>query len=154
MNDAPTDRTPFSLFVFLGLCIAAGVIAAPYVPERPATPQLPDLSDATIVEIRDSDGRTVLSGEFRSHIDPLGNEEKDAALTDGTGQQVVGEVEIDIPGPGAANPQQELEVDIIRVAPNGKFAVFIDDLEVLNFLSDDRGSIDIEIQGGMELTPR
>jgi hypothetical protein len=155
MPEASSDRMPFSLLLFLALCITAGVMAAPYVPERPAgLAELPDLSDATIVEIRDSSGRTVLSGEFRSHTDPLGNEEKDAALTDRKGQEVVGEVEIEIPGPDSADRQQELEIDIIRVAPNGKFSVFIDDREVLTFMSDDRGSIDIEIQGGSELTPR
>lgn len=155
MEEAPSDRMPFSLLLFLALCITAGVIAAPYVPERPTTAeQLPDLSDASIVEIRDAGGRTVLSGEFRSHTDALGNVEKDAALSDGKGQQVVGEVEIEIPGPEAANPHQELEIDIIRVAPNGKFSVFIDDREVLTFMSDDRGSIDVEIEGPSDLTPR
>jgi hypothetical protein len=124
------------------------------VPVRPPTAaELPDLSGAAIVEIRDARGRTVLSGEFRSRTDPLGNEEKDAALTDAKGQQVVGEVEIEIPGPEAANPHQELEIDIIRIAPNGKFSVIIDDREILTFISDDRGSIDVEIQGG-SLPPR
>jgi hypothetical protein len=148
MNDSPSDRMPLSLIVFLGACIAVGVAAAPYVPDQPpAAAPLPDLSGAAIVEVRDARGRTILSGEFRSRTDPLGNEEKDAALTDGKGQQVVGEIEIEIPGPQAANQEQELEVDIIRVAPNGKFAVFIDDREIMTFLSDDRGSIDMEVSG-------
>jgi hypothetical protein len=146
---------PLTLVVFLGVCIAAGVAVSSYVPDRPAAPaELPDLSGASIVEIRDAGGRTVLTGEFRSRIDPLGNEEKDAALTDGKGQQVVGEVEIEIPGPEAANPHQELEIDIIRVAPNGKFGVFIDDREILTFMSDDRGSIDMEIESGSARMPR
>jgi hypothetical protein len=152
MADDQSDRMPLSLLVFLGACIAAGLAAAPYVPDRPPTAaELPDLSGATIVEIRDAQGRTVLSGEFRSRTDPLGNEEKDAALTDRKGQQVIGEVEIEIPGPEAANQEQELEIDIIRVEPNGKFALFVDDREILTFISDDRGSIDMELQGGAML---
>jgi hypothetical protein len=156
MTDTTSDRLPITLLLFLGVCIAAGVIAAPYARvESPAAAALPDLSAATIVEIRDAAGRTVLSGEFRSRLDPLGNEEKDAALTDGKGQRVVGEVEIEIPGPEAANPEQELEIDIIRIAANGKFALVIDDREVLTFMSDDRGSVDMEIQGvGSQLIPR
>ena len=152
MADTPSDRMPLSLLAFLGACIAAGVTAAPYVPALPPTAaELPDLSGATIVEIRDARGRTVLNGEFRSRTDPLGNEEKDAALSDGKGQQVVGEVEIEIPGPEAANQEQELEIDIIRVAANGKFALFIDDREILTFMSDDRGSIDLEVHGSAML---
>jgi hypothetical protein len=156
MTGSRSDRIPLSLVAFLGVCIAAGVLAAPYVPDRPpSAAALPDLSGASIVEIRDANGRTVLSGELRSRMDPLGNEEKDAALTDGRGQPVIGEVEIEIPGPEAASQEQELEIDIIRIAPNGKFALFIDDREILTFLSDDRGSIDMEITSGSSLpTPR
>jgi hypothetical protein len=149
MDDGRVDRVPLSLVVFLAVCIAGGVLAAPFVPDQPpATATLPDLSGATIVEIRDAMGRPVLNGEFRSRIDPLGNEERDAALTDSRGEQVIGEVEIEIPGPQAARQEQELEIDIIRIAPSAKFALFIDDREILTFISDDRGSIDWEVSSG------
>jgi hypothetical protein len=130
MSDSRTDRIPLSLLLFLGLCITAA---------------LPDLSDASIVEIRDANGRAVLNGEFRSRTDAFGNVEKDAALTDRRGQPVVGEVEIEIPGPNSPTQDQELEIDIIHIASRGKFALFIDDREILNFISDDRGSIDMEV---------
>ena len=156
MGDGYPNGIPLRLVVVLGLCIAAGVAVAPYVPDQPATAaELPDLSGASIVEIRDAGGRTVLTGEFRSRKDAVGNEEKDAALTDSRGQQVIGEVEIEIPGPEAANQEQELEVDIIRVAPNGKFSLIVDDREILTLMSDDRGSIDVELtSGGSSLSPR
>jgi hypothetical protein len=154
MDENASDRLPLSLVLLLGLFLAAGIAAAPFVPaQQPTAASLPDLSGASIVEIRDAAGRTVLSGEFRTRTDPLGNEEKDAALTDRTGQRVVGEVEVEIPGPEAATPEQELEIDIIRIAPNGKFAVFIDDREVLTLMSDDRGSVDLEITSASPLGP-
>jgi hypothetical protein len=154
MDENDSDRLPLALFVLLGLFLAAGIAAAPYVPAQPpSAATLPDLSGASIVEIRDASGRTVLSGEFRTRTDPLGNEEKDAALSDRKGQRVVGEVEIEIPGPEATNREQELEIDIIRIAPDGKFALFIDDREILTFMSDDRGSVDVEITSDSPLTP-
>src|SRR5688572_16269621 len=58
---------------------------------------LAQVKEASIVEVRDTDGRAVLLGEFRAHTDPLGNTEFDAALYDRTGTKVIGEVELDIP---------------------------------------------------------
>lgn len=109
--------------------------------------QLGDLSEAHIVEIRDPEGRTELSGELRTRTDPVGNVEKDAALVNRSGTEVIGEVEIEIPGAHASDRRQELEIDIIRVAPQTTFTVVIDDRPVATFTTDDRGSIDLEIEG-------
>ena len=155
MSRTPDEPLPISLFAILAICLAGGLAAAPLLPpEPPSAAALPDLSGASIVEIRDANGRPVLTGEFRARTDSLGNQEMDAALTDGKGQRVIGEVEVEIPGPEAANNEQELEIDVIRIAPNGKFALFIDDREILTFMSDDRGSVDLEItSGGSEFPP-
>ena len=113
---------------------------------------LGDISEAHIVEIRDHRGETVLSGEFRSRVDLLGNTEKDAALTDRRGRTVIGEVELEIPAPTRVNQRPELEVDIIGLPPRGAFAVVIDDRIVGTFTTDDRGSVDMELQEG-EIPP-
>lgn len=107
--------------------------------------EMGDLSHAQVVEIRDERGRTVLSGEFRARTDPAGNVEKDAALADAGGQRVIGEVEVEI-NPRDSEPHQELEVDVIRLAPAARFTVFIDDRAVATFTTDDRGSIDFEME--------
>jgi hypothetical protein len=68
---------------------------------------------------------------------------------------VVGEVEIDVSRPDAANPRQELEIDIISLTPNTEFAVYLDDRRAASFTTDDRGSIDIEIESAPpEETPQ
>ena len=113
---------------------------------------LGDVSGASLVEIRDDQGMTVLSGEFRSRTDALGNTEKDAALMDSQGRRVIGEVEVEIPAKGRADRRPELEVDIIELKPNATFTVVIDDTPVGRFTTDDRGSIDVELQEG-ELPP-
>jgi hypothetical protein len=138
------------LAVLCGLVMVAGLAmpsltgdhsgAAPIV--------LGDVSQAHIVEIRNHRGETVLSGEFRSHVDAVGNTEKDAALADPQGRTVIGEVELEIPAPGRANRQPELEVDVMGLPPRAAFTVVIDDRIVGAFTTDDRGGVDMELQEG------
>jgi hypothetical protein len=145
MSDTGRDKAPWALAVLLAAFLVAGVAAARLNQYSKAEPGFPDLSGAQIVEIRDARGKTVLSGEFRSRTDALGNIEMDAALRDRGGRRVIGEVEIEIPGPNSIVPEQELEIDIIEVEPNAKFSLYLDDREVTTFTTDDRGSIDIEL---------
>jgi len=142
------------LFLTCGLLMACGLVfgvVAGATPDMP-TVELGDVSEAQVVEIRDQDGMTVMSGEFRSHVDALGNTEKDAALMDRRGRRVIGEVELEVPAPGRENRRPELEVDIIELAPRQTYTVVVDDRPVATFTTDDRGSIDMELQEG-ELTP-
>jgi hypothetical protein len=102
MNMPQARRTAIELIVFSCAVIGAGIVLNAVAPDRRphAITGLGDLSAAHIVEIRDSGGSVVLSGEFRSRVDALGNTEKDAELTDQQGRTVIGEVEIELPGPG------------------------------------------------------
>ena len=137
---------PPALIGLLAVLLVAGVVASRLVPAvGEAGSALPDLSHAQFVEVRDARGRTVLSGEFREREDPLGNVTRDAALVDRPGHHVIGEIEINIPGPHSMAPGQELEIDIIEMSPNSKYSLFIDDREVATFSTDDRGSIDMEV---------
>jgi hypothetical protein len=143
------------LTVMCALLVAGGV-AVPMVTGAKTTASLialGDVSAAHIVEIRDADGVVLLSGEFRSNVDSLGDTEKDAALLDLRGRTVIGEVEIEIPVVTRENRRAELEVDIIGLPPRRTFAVVIDDRIVATFTTDDRGSVDMELQEG-EIPPR
>ena len=138
------------LAVLCGPLIVAG-IAMPILAGAQAAPAaivLGDVSEAHIVEIGDHRGETILSGEFRSRVDLLGNTEKDAALIDRRGRTVIGEVELEIPAPTRENRRAELEVDIIGLSARETFAVVIDDRIVGSFSTDDRGSVDMELQEG------
>jgi hypothetical protein len=138
------------LSVMCGLLIAAGV-AVPILIGAKATPPaiaLGDVAEAHIVEIRDHRGASVLSGEFRSRVDALGNVEKDAALTDRRGRVVIGEVELEVPAAARENRRPELEVDIIGLPARATFTIVIDDRIVGAFTTDDRGSVDMEVQEG------
>lgn len=111
------------------------------------------VKEASIVEVRDAEGRSVLLGEFRAHKDPLGNTEFDAAFYDRSGAKVIGEVELDIPPSSRTDRRPELELDIIGLPPRQNFTLVIDDREVATFATDDRGSIDREIQEGESAAP-
>jgi hypothetical protein len=138
--------------VLCGVLIAAGLTMPLVTGANSAPPAmtmaLDGLSEAHIVEIRDRRGRTVLSGEFRSSVDALGNTEKDAGLTDRRGAAVIGEVELELPASARANRRVELEVDIIGLPANETFTIVIDDRTVGTFGTDDRGSVDMEVQEG------
>ena len=138
------------LITICGLLIVGGATMPILTGEnaRPAPVVIGDVSEAHIVEIRDEHGQAVLFGEFRSRVDTLGNIEKDAALIDRRGHTVVGEVEIEIPAVGRENRRPELEVDIIGLPGRAAFTIVIDDRTVARFTTDDRGSVDMEIQEG------
>ncbi len=143
------------LAVICGLLMIGG-LAMPTLTGENAMPSaiaLGDVSEAQIVEIRDHRGETVLSGEFRPRVDTLGNTEKDAALTDQRGRTVIGEVELEIPPPLREDRRPELEVDIIGLPSRQTFSIVIDDRIVGTFTTDDRGSVDMELQEG-EIPPR
>lgn len=132
---------PLLTIGFVGRMYAGAPIAAEVV-------TLGDLRNAHLVEIRDAGGKVVLSGEFRSRVDSLGNTEKDAELTNQRGATVIGEVEIELPAPGRDHTRPELEVDIIHLQPRQTHTVVIDDRIVATFTTDDRGSADLELQEG------
>jgi hypothetical protein len=148
-------RTLMLLALICGLLIAGGIAVKTLTGPELTAPAvtLGDVSEADIVEIRDHRGITVLSGEFRSRVDMLGNTEKDAALTDRRGRKVIGEVEIEIPAPARDNRHPELEVDVIGLPPRETFTVVIDDRIVGTFTTDDRGSVDMELQEGENPAP-
>jgi hypothetical protein len=133
--------------------IAVGLAASTVLPRTvPAkSVALAEVTEATLVEIRDHRGVAVLSGEFRTRVDALGNTERDAALVDRAGNRVIGEVELETPAPDRTDRRPELEVDIIGLAPREVFTIVIDDREVGAFTTDDRGSVDMELQEGEPL---
>jgi hypothetical protein len=134
-----------ALLLLLGCGMVVNLLAAP---PPDATVSLANLSGASLVEIRDQRGTVVLSGEFRSRTDALGNTEMDADLGNRRGHAVIGEVEIEIPAAGREHRRPELEVDIIRLSPRSRYLVVIDDRTVGTFVTDDRGSVDMELQEG------
>jgi hypothetical protein len=154
--DRSNERKAIALLVAVCTLLMMGGLAMGVVtgamPEMPVL-ELGDVSEAQVVEIRDMNGVTVLSGEFRSRTDALGDTEKDAALLDRGGRRVVGEIELEVPAANRPNRRPELEVDIMDLPPRQTFTVVVDDRPVASFATDDRGSVDMELQEGEMPTP-
>jgi hypothetical protein len=131
---------------FSAICLAAGWgLSSDTLSARV---ELRDLSDATFVEIRTLGGDVAMSGELRNRVDPLGNIEKDAALSGTQFDRVIGEIEIEIPRPGAPDQGQEIEIDVIALRPFTIYQVFVNDQPAARFTTDDRGSVDVELVTG------
>jgi hypothetical protein len=139
-----------------GAVLGVGLAISAWTEARAAVEPviLRHLSEAHIVEIRSADGHGVVSGEFRSTTDAMGNVEKDAALVDARGSRVIGEIELEFPHQGRADRRPELEVDVIGLPPNQRFTIVVDNQPVGIFTTDDRGSADLEIQEGEILQAR
>lgn len=150
MPDSTSERYLFLLLTLVCCAVITLGVAIRLSGQTPVSAPitLGHAVDADLVEIRDRAGATVLSGEFRSQVDTLGNTEKDAALFDKRGRVVIGEVEIEFPAPGRTDRRPELEVDIMGLRPRETFVVVVDDRVVGTFVTDDRGSIDMELQEG------
>jgi hypothetical protein len=141
------------LVVACSLLMAAGIATRTDNTSTALQPiVLGNIAQAEMVEIRDQSNVAVLSGEFRSSVDLLGNTEKDAALIDRRGRRVIGEVELEIPAKSRTDRRPELEVDILGLPPRQTFTVVVDDRVVGSFVTDDRGSVDMELQEG-EMPP-
>lgn len=141
------------LVVACSLLMAAGIATRTDNTSTALPPiVLGNIAQAEMVEIRDQSNVAVLSGEFRSSVDLLGNTEKDAALIDRRGRRVIGEVELEIPAKSRTDRRPELEVDILGLQPRQTFTVVVDDRVVGSFVTDDRGSVDMQLQEG-EMPP-
>jgi hypothetical protein len=155
-HDSSSDdrRMRAQVILLCGAVMAVGLAISAWTEARAAVEpvMLRHLSEAHIVEIRDARGQGVLSGEFRSRTDTMGNVEKDAALADARGNQVIGEIELEFPHQGRADRRPELEVDVIGLPRNQRFTIVVDNQPVGVFTTDDRGSADLEIQEG-EILP-
>jgi hypothetical protein len=153
VSDSATGEGNYPAAKVLGaiMCLALICLASTLAMPRAAASALlhsGDFSEATFVEVRTRDGSVVMSGELRSHVDSLGNVEKDAALLGRQQERVVGEIEIDIPRKDADDQRQELEIDVISLEPRTVYEVFVNDEHAATFTTDDRGSVDVELLSG------
>ena len=155
-NRLAEGRMHALLSLFCGAVMATGLGISVWTKTSAAVEpvMLRHLSEAHIVEIRNADGQAVLSGEFRSRTDAAGNVEKDAALLDARGHQVIGEIELEFPDKRRIDRRPELEVDVMGLPRNQPFTIVVDNQPVGIFRTDDRGSADLEVQEGELLQAR
>ncbi len=148
-DQVPAAKIIIALFLAGVLSMTLGYWLSAKIDIAASQPAPHDLSGATFVEVRTLAGEVVMSGELRDHVDSLGNIEKDAALLGAAREQVIGEVEIEIPRRGTENRRQELEVDVISLQPHTTYVLMVDDRRTATFTTDDRGSVDVELHASI-----
>ena len=107
---------------------------------------LGDLSRATAVEVKDAEGRVVLSGTFGTEQkDDDGARERKAALAAASGP---GEGEAEIEVTADATPRVELEVEVENLAASQTFTVYVDGQQAATLTTDARGKAEVELSSG------
>jgi hypothetical protein len=102
-----------------------------------------NFTNAAIAEIRDSQGRTVLQGQFALNVEDDDDTERKAALKPtGIDADAAGEAEVEWPKAGGP---QEVEFTATGLEPGAKFTCVIDGQELATVTADKKGKAEVEL---------
>jgi hypothetical protein len=106
----------------------------------------PDLTTASVVEVRNDSGAVVLRGEF-GEATVSGNEtERHAELkAAGPVASAKGTAEIEIVR-SSNRTERELELDVEGLPAGATYSILLDNQSVGNFRSDPRGTAEVELK--------
>lgn len=130
--------------------VCAGLwFAAPLAAQKvnaPLPTDIPDMSNAQFMIIKDAAGNTVLRGRLVRQP-PDGDEIERECVLVGTGEfaKVEGEGEVEVKQVGEYLEQQ-VEFEIEGMPPKTTYTVFIDAHEVGTFTTDAHGSAEVELE--------
>jgi hypothetical protein len=140
------------LIPILGMCLLFVYAATEVVStntddlELPLPASLQDLSKVKLIEVRDGAGEVVLSGSFGAPVQKAKGTEYSAVLVaTNVDADATGEAEIEISKSADGFIEQELEVNVERLAPLTTFKLFVDGQEITPFTTSRRGEAEIEI---------
>lgn len=103
-----------------------------------------DFTNAAVAEVRDTQGQTVLSGQFQAVEEDDDDVERKAPLAPtGTDADAAGEAEVEFAKDAPA--EQEVEFSIRNVAPNASFTFVIDGKTIATATADARGRANVEL---------
>jgi len=113
--------------------------------KHPLPASITRLDEVKLVEVRDSGDQVVLSGNFSGPVAD-GNEMERKAVLTGTGADpdARGKAEIET---GTKNnvTEQELELDVKKLAPGSTFKLLLDGQEVASFATNHEGDAEVEV---------
>lgn len=103
-----------------------------------------DFTNATLAEVRDAHGQTILSGPFQLVDEEDDDVERKAALAPtGVDADATGEAEIEFSGTAPA--EQELEFSVRNVAAGAVLTFVIDGTDVGTATADSAGRAEVEL---------
>jgi hypothetical protein len=114
-------------------------------------PPAGDFTNATLAEVRDSQGQIVLSGHFQLVDEEDDDLERKAVLAP-TGREAnaTGEAEVEFSRNGPA--EQEVEFSLRNVSPGTAFTFAIDGVDLGTATADARGRAEVELELRMPAT--
>jgi hypothetical protein len=103
-----------------------------------------NFTNASVAEIRDTQGRTVLQGQFAVNAEDDDDIERKAALKPtGIDADAAGEAEVEWPKTGGP---QEVEFSATGLEPGARFTCWIDGQEVATVTADKKGKAEVELE--------
>jgi hypothetical protein len=139
------------LFSLLGMIAlfafaAINVISSEVHEVKQALPgSLNNLAEVKTLEIKDADGRLILSGHFGSPKPSSDELERQTVLTaTDVMPKAKGVAEIEISNTRASFTEQELELSVKQLSAGAEFYLFIDGQEVASFTTNHQGKAELE----------
>ncbi|HEY0099533.1 MAG TPA: hypothetical protein VGB76_11340 [Pyrinomonadaceae bacterium] len=134
------------MFLTFGYAALAIVRSSAGELKQPLPPSLDNLAASRLVEIRDVDGRVVLSGNFTLTTKRDGEIEGAAPLTaSGVDPDAEGVAEIEISNEKNNVVEKELEIEVRNLAANSSYNLFIDGEQAATFKTNPRGVAELEL---------
>jgi hypothetical protein len=133
------------LIVCLGINVALPLVLG-VKPNAGPSQRLRNLSQASIVEVRDGLGRGVLRGHFQARAAQPGDELRAAHLVSDN-DLTVGKAEIELTRHPNGALVQELEVDVNGLDRDSLFTVVVDGVTSGTFRTDPFGGGELELYG-------
>jgi hypothetical protein len=112
--------------------------------KQPLPTSIGDLARVKSVEIKDSAGRVVLSGNFVTKSERDGDIEGKAVLTS-TDANARGAAEFEISTGRNGKTVRELEVEVRQLAAGAQFTLFLDGQQAATFSTNQRGAAELEM---------
>lgn len=126
--------------------MAAAIYMVIQLSAQAPTALVGDYANATIAEVRDSQGQIVLRGQFAPAADEDDDESERKARLQATGvdTDAAGEAEVEIPKAAGAN--QEVEFSIHNVQSGATYTFVIDGNDVATATADAEGEAEVELE--------
>jgi len=143
-------RRSIAPVVFTVVVSAVGVatVAGAQTPQAPPAQlaSIGDLSTSQLIEVRDKAGQILLQGTFKTSEKDSKETERKAELTSPTGQNSKGKVAVEMVRKEGVVTENELEIEVEKLAGMIDCDVFVDGRHVASLLTSKKGKAEVKMK--------